>query len=227
MDASRQKLIDRILKLLALAGGTSFAAEADSARAMAEELIAKHNVSLDEGKKDRNQFAIEDYTPWAKGAQWEYDIANSIAGLCGCEAYFYGDFAEFCFAGTVANLESLRFILAEVHRQRIKAWLQYKNSHTGSDNLWAFAFSYAKGLSSKIERLLSGATAINTERKRAKIWFETTHTIRREHEYIRGAGSSAAGRDAGGAASLHRGQVGTPAYRIGRPPIARIRKRPG
>jgi hypothetical protein len=46
MDAKRQKLTDRILKLFALAQCTSFADEAYTARRMAEALTAKPLVII-------------------------------------------------------------------------------------------------------------------------------------------------------------------------------------
>jgi hypothetical protein len=54
MDAERQKIVDRILKLLAMAKGTSFDAEAETACKLADNLIAKHNVSLARPARSRS-----------------------------------------------------------------------------------------------------------------------------------------------------------------------------
>jgi hypothetical protein len=66
MDTDRQRLTERILKLFALAQGTSF--EHEAARAMAEALIAKHNVTLP-STQDRAAIVDVRYTPNFKGAK--------------------------------------------------------------------------------------------------------------------------------------------------------------
>jgi hypothetical protein len=214
MDPERQKLIDKILKLLAVAGSTRFAEEAATARAMAEELRTKFNVDLTEGSKGRTRFEIEEHIPWAKGAQWEYIIAQALARLCGCEAYWQGEFILIRVAGTVADVEAWRYMIGEINNQRIKAWLEYKNSPQGSDNLWAFSFAYAKALAGKISTLLHGTPAIVEASRQAKLWFEAHNEIFHE-QLIGGPGTSEAGRDAGASASLIRGRVGERRAQIG------------
>jgi hypothetical protein len=213
LNPERKKLLDRLLALLALAQGTTFAEEAASARAKAEELMRKHNLSPNEGSKDRTKLAIEQHSPWAKGAQWEYMIANTLGELCGCEVYYRGDYALFNMVGTVGDLEALRYMIDAVNQQRIRAWLDYKR--TGSDKLWSFSFSFARALEEKIGELLEGATAIAAQREKAKLWYESTHKIQHSEDWIHGRGASTAGRAAGSNTSLHRGAVGRPTERLG------------
>jgi hypothetical protein len=209
MDSERQKLIDRILALLALADSTAFAGEAASAREITEKLITKHNVTLTEGAKDRTRFEVELHAPWAKGAQWEFMIAAALANLCGCAPYYHAKFARFKIAGTVADLEVWRYMMSEISNQRIRAWLDYKKSD-GPDNLWAFCFAYAQALRGKIDDLLVAAPAIAEAREKARLWFESRNVIDRDHndDWIDGRGSSSAGREAGAGAALIRGRVG-------------------
>jgi Protein of unknown function (DUF2786) len=87
MDTDRQKALDRIIKLLALANGTSFEGEADTTRRMAEELIAKHKIDVSQAQLC-DQFVIGEYVPWGKQSLWEKIIAAAVAALCGC-AFFY------------------------------------------------------------------------------------------------------------------------------------------
>jgi hypothetical protein len=90
MTGDPKPLIERVLKLFALAAGTNFAPEAETARAMAEALIAKHNITLP-SVKDRTAFATVDYVPHFKGAKWEWMLAECAARACGCKAFFYGE----------------------------------------------------------------------------------------------------------------------------------------
>jgi hypothetical protein len=60
IDPDRAGLIERIMKLLAVAAGTSFAAEATTARALAAELMAKHNIDSVDSPKDRSVMIVED-----------------------------------------------------------------------------------------------------------------------------------------------------------------------
>jgi hypothetical protein len=216
LNPERKKLLDRLLNLLALAEGSKsskYDGEAASARAKAEELMRKYNLSPNEGSKDRTVFATEEHSPWAKGAQWEYIIADALGELCGCEVYYMGDYLLFDLVGTVADLEALRYMIDAVNQQRIRAWLEYKR--TGPDKLWSFSYSFARALEEKIHKLLEGATAIKAQRERAKRWFESTHKITHGASAIRGHGASEAGRSAGSNTSLHRGMVGRPTERLG------------
>jgi hypothetical protein len=224
MNEDRQKILDRILKLLALAQGTSFDAEAATARRMAEELLIKHNVDLRvEGKPARNEFTFQNYDPWGKQWLWEWIIATAVAHLCGCEPYYRGEhpdahhpdrqYSGFMFAGRIANVEACLYVLSVVHRQRQAAWLRYKGEG-GVDGFGKFCFSFARGLEEKIQQLITAAIA--KEKTQAKLWYESTHAVS-VGEAIRGRGSSDAGRAAGAGASLHRGEVSpTNRPRIGR-----------
>jgi hypothetical protein len=67
MTPEQKTLADRILKLLALANSTTFAAEADTARRMAEELMRTHNISVGSGKPAQNTIEVRDYIPLLRG----------------------------------------------------------------------------------------------------------------------------------------------------------------
>jgi len=210
IDPERQKSADRILKLLALAGGTAFAAEAATARAMAEQLMTRHNIDLGEGSKGRTRISGERYVPFAKGAKWEYIIVDALTDLCNCK-FFFDDaetLARYCLVGTIADLEVLRYMLAEIHRQRIAAWLQYKR--TGPDSFHRFCYAFAQALASKISDIVdAGRDALDAHQKKLKHWYEieVLHgPVQGEHVEL-GRASSAAGLQAGRAASLNRGAV--------------------
>lgn len=74
-------------KLLALASSTTFAAEAQTARTMAAELMNKHNISLGPGKPSQDTIERRFYQPFAKGMRWEGIIVLALADLCSCTLF--------------------------------------------------------------------------------------------------------------------------------------------
>jgi hypothetical protein len=211
-DSDRQRLLDRILKILALAEGTSFEGEAATARAMAAELIAKHNVSLPaEGKTPRDEIIINYYKPWGTKWLWERIIASAIAHLCACAMFYSGDpdeggYDHFTFVGQGMHVEACLYVLGQVHIQRQRAWVRYRGEG-GNDSFGKFCFSFARGLEGKIDQLLSSAQL--DEAERARLWYRERHNVE-DGTYITGAGSSDAGHHAGAGASLHRGEAPGP-----------------
>ena len=218
-SAEHQKILDRILKILALAEGSSFEGEAANARRMADELLAKYNLSLPaEEKQRRDALVFEKYTPWGRKFLWERIIAQAITSLCGCSFLYHGDVDEkdgyiyFVFVGTVANVESCMYILGQVHLDRQRAWVRYK-AEGGKDTFGKFCFSFARGIETKVGTITTYLQA--QEAARALSWYEETHKVI-SGDTIRGRGSSDAGHAAGHNASFHRGSMGAPPRRIGR-----------
>lgn len=211
--ATDPKLLDRVMKLLALATGTSFVHEAAAARAKAEELIAKHNIVL--SSIDRTVFKAFDCRAEFVGAKWEMILAMAIARLCGCAFYWYPKSeTRFTFAGTVADLETLKFVYYAVREQRIAGWLDYK-AGGGSSSFYSWCFSFAQGVERNIERQV---TVHELERRRqAQLWYEQRVEVSHGSDMgIYGRGKSAAGHAAGEAVSLHRGHLSNQLRRIGR-----------
>ena len=206
MDADRQKLADRVLKLLALAAGTTFDAEAATARRLANELMAKHNLSLTEGAKDRAKLGIQFHVPHFKGAIWEFILACAAADIAGCAAYTKEDVHDrFCFCGTTADLEAALYILAKLNEQRMGGWMTYKRQG-GADSFHKFCYGYAQGVLSKVHILVRPMTEVTGATKAAELWYEAN--ITKTTGITFGRASSGAGMDAGGSASLHRGEMG-------------------
>lgn len=77
----RAKIIEKIVKLLALAEGTNHSEEAASARRMAEELMAKYDVSLEERLKEEE---IE-----------EFDLATGKVNLDKFYTFIFNDICKF------------------------------------------------------------------------------------------------------------------------------------
>jgi hypothetical protein len=61
-------------------------------------------------------------------------------------------------------------------------------------------------LEKKVDIFLDGAVAIEAQRAKVKLWWESTHEIT-NYDLIEGQGASTAGRTAGESTSLHRGSL--------------------
>lgn len=207
-DAERQKLVERVVKLYSLAAGTQFAGEAATAQRMAEELVAKHNLTLPSAK-DRTAIAVVTWEPTFKGAKWEWMLADAVAQLCGCMAVFRGGekLLLFRFVGTIADVEVCQHLLSILHQQRMRLWVRAKAEGT-SDSFYSFCYSFAQGVARQVEHRLG-----IEERKRRQLASEwLTHAEGPITSYdlgTAGQGRSAAGRAAGEGASLHRGEIST------------------
>jgi hypothetical protein len=202
------KLIERVMKLFALASGTTFAHEAASARAMAEALIAKHNLTLP-SVKDRIAFGFVVYRPHFRGAKWEWMLADSVAAACGCDAFFDSEeLSSFALVGTLADLEVCQYLLAILHEQRMRDWMRAKSAGAGvSDSFYSFCYSFARGVEANILARLTGQEIERTQR--AHLWWEErVGGLTKFDLGIRGQGRSEIGRAAGESASLHRGNLG-------------------
>jgi hypothetical protein len=213
MTPEHKRLADRILKLLALASSTTFTAEAQTARAMADKLMAEHNVKID-GKPDQSNIERRDYTPFAKGMRWEGIIAGALADVCSSNIYFDSKVLDhYCLVGTVFNLDCLQYMLAEVNRQRIHAWLAYKG-RAGSDSFNKFCYAFAIALERKCKALTPHDASQNHDRLR--LWYETNILHRKVNSFDLAMGdpTSQAGAHAGANASLHRGALGEPQRRL-------------
>jgi hypothetical protein len=211
-----KRLADRILKLLALASSSQFAAEAATAKAMADDLMRTHNISLDTSKPPQDTIEIRSYTPFAKGMKWEGIIVDAIADLTSCSFFFSNRLDHYTLVGSIWNLDILEYMLHEIHRQRIVAWLAYKGQG-GPDSFNKFCFGYARALETKIASLVNAGQVI-AKTAELRHWYEDN--ILGKKTTLSGAlhagrASSAAGMAAGGDASLHRGALGQAARQIG------------
>lgn len=92
MIESREKILEKIEKLLALAGNNPSENEAISAALKAQELMAKYNIELADvqGEKPVDNIVEETYTPKANQhyvRKWRYKLSNIIAKNFCCKTY--------------------------------------------------------------------------------------------------------------------------------------------
>jgi hypothetical protein len=86
----KEKLIDKIKKLLALAGNNSNESEAMAAMAKVQELLAENSLSMadiPEGEREDDETVMEDYDGRSRHAKWQTYILLALAQINDCE-YF-------------------------------------------------------------------------------------------------------------------------------------------
>ena len=91
----KEKLIDKIKKLLALAGNNSNESEAMAAMAKVQELLAENNLSMadiPEGEReDDDETVMENYSDKKRHQKWQVILLLALAKINECEYFAYHD----------------------------------------------------------------------------------------------------------------------------------------
>jgi len=107
-EEMKEKLIDRIKKLLALAGNNPNEVEAAAAAEKAQELLALHNLSMADVKstsQDKDEVELQGGL-YTSAHPWRRPLGNAVAALYFCK-YMYRPYSgknEHLFIGTKANI---------------------------------------------------------------------------------------------------------------------------
>jgi hypothetical protein len=214
MTPEQKRLADRVVKLLALANSTTFAAEAATARALAEQLMRAHQIAPAHGKPPRDTIEVRMHVPFAKGMRWECMIASALARLCSCELLFDTALTRYTLIGAIKDLDILQYMIAEIARQRIRVWLEHK-AGGNPDSFGKFCYGFACALEEKIKQIVNLEAVAQTS-KHLLDWFRANvGPIGNGMSLRMGNASSEAGIAAGRSASLHGGALGQPHKQIG------------
>lgn len=208
-----KKIIDKVIKLLELAKGTSFEGEAETAANMAAELMAKYNISIQDTLTVPGAF--EEYLDRRLTPAYKYDsdlvtILSYFNGVA-----FYTQInkrtrrGNFIYAGRPQDIESFRYMLDIVLQQRasaLKAWRK------PGYNTRPWLNGFTLGVNRKVDRLIRMAEAKTREWglvvldpcKEAQKWYEMHNDTKlaRESRYRT---FSREGLMAGENVSIHKG----------------------
>ncbi len=103
---SRDKILDRIRKLLSLAGANPNEHERDAAMAKAQQMLIDHNLQMSEvGNLDGEDLRVAEWNQTTRNGQWARRIAQSVGRLYFC-GYIYrpmGKKVVHSFVGTETN----------------------------------------------------------------------------------------------------------------------------
>lgn len=132
LSNDRKKLIDKVVKLLALADSTNHSEEADTARRMAADLMAKHNIKLTEAEI-RDEIERQKRTQSVKSMQkfdidliWAITKFNGVSAVFKDGVKFHEKKSSFDFIGTPQDIEAADYMIDIVKQQRKQSYEVYK-----------------------------------------------------------------------------------------------------
>jgi hypothetical protein len=232
MNPDRKKILDRLAKILALADASAFSAEAETARRIAEQLMAEHDVSRqDIADSEFELREIPSYfqtdVQWDRIFKWSLGELNGCYMLLRCAPSAPGAdrlVKAFIYVGRPIDIDAALYMTDALIRQRGRAFIDYKAAG-GEDGKAKFFFGYAKGLKARVEdirgRTESGMAAQGKRHlgpsallERQKAWYVRNYgEPNNDLETFAGRGSGA-GFDAGSGARFTRGNVAAPHARL-------------
>lgn len=211
----RKKLIDKVTKLFALAEGTNHTAEAEAARNMGIELMAKHNLSYSDMTIKEEFTEKFEETQRKNAPAYETSLLGAIAKMNGVALIITGN-ANYRFIGRPSDLEAFEYMRTIVYQQRDASWQAYYKAtygkHPGAKYLNRFKNGFAIGVQRKINGLMNqmnckvsewGLVPVDPSRQ-ALDWFKEKNHVR-ESTSSRSLRCSTAGVQAGQNINLNRG----------------------
>lgn len=186
VSADRLKLVEKITKLMALADNTSFSEEADSARTMAIDLMAKHNIDMADMSVAKEDFMLDiEDSNRTRPATEEITLINAVAIFCGVAMLISKDntSVKYKFIGTPSAIEFFKYTRDTILNQRQHAW--QTSGKRGSNVMYHWKMGYALGASAKLMSLMKateskiqsyGLVPIK-EHEQAMDWFKQDHKV--------------------------------------------------
>jgi hypothetical protein len=155
MDIERKNLIERVTKLLALAESTQHSEEADTARTMAIELMAKHNIKANEN------LANEAFTIYSDRTGFPMEDALVLAAIAKLNnAYLLAGKDSYTVAGRQSDIIAFYYMTDLVMQQRVRAHNEFAASLPrwthGERDRWLMGF--AIGVCRKVKQLQDAVT---------------------------------------------------------------------
>lgn len=230
ISPDQKKVLDAVTKILALAEGTSYKAEAETARAKAAELIAKYDITAD-SMKDLEGFKSEVEFRTGDLPSYEFSLLAILGRFCGVlvlsTSRQHGGRNLILF-GKPQDIGALHYLRDVVFSQMNRAWSEYLAVNPGmSRKAVSWKNSFADGVEAKIKALMKVAqikqkalrkdlVLVPRERQAHEKWETLFGKLGSGYGY--GGESNAHGLAAGKSVSLSSGGVGStgPVKRIGR-----------
>jgi hypothetical protein len=223
-----KKIIDKVMKLLALADGTNHTEEADSAKRMASELMAKHNIAAADLAGNDPFVSVRSDLSRKKPIPYDATLINIIAGFNDV-AFLVGSggsaAAYYMFIGKPGDVESTRYMIDCVVGQRTAAW---KSHLAGAKKLGCkakvvpYMNGFNAGLASKLRQLKNmrdakiqewGLVPVDQAKQALDWWKQSTGTSTRDAKHAKRS-MSLAGYEAGKNAHINKGVGHQPSQRL-------------
>ena len=153
-DEKVEKILDKVKKLLALAGNNPSEEEAKAASLKAQQLMAEYNLTLTEAEDDKKlEFANASYACGVDN-QWKYELAAVVAKNFRCEHYWLGK-RTLVFFGYYTDCEIAKEVFALLFKTCKKRMTQVADkayAETGTSK--GVRYSYTKGFVKGIREVL-------------------------------------------------------------------------
>ena len=151
-DEKVEKIMDKIKKLLALAGNNPSDEEAKAAALKAQQLMAEYNLTVTDAE-DKLEISQQSYNCGVDN-QWKYSLSQVIAQNFRCEHYWIGK-KELVFYGYQTDCEIAREVFGFLFNYCKKRMTQVADkayAETGSSK--GVRFSYTRGFVAGIKEVL-------------------------------------------------------------------------
>lgn len=192
IESERMKVIEKVIKLLTLANGTNHEAEAESAKRMAAELMAKHDVKIGECKKEEYQINVMGLGRKNHESN-EHRVMYIVASFNGCAMYRRNGFKEasYVLVGRQADIEVTQYMYEILVRQlsndskRFSSETKAKYGECKAATWAHYRNGWVIGLRRKIDELTRmkenkiqewGLVPVNAS-KAAEAWYENDHKV--------------------------------------------------
>jgi hypothetical protein len=217
-DLDKKKIMDKVIKLLTLADGTDHTPEADSARAMAADLMAKYEIKAIEQKLEHS----EEREVLTRIKPIKYDsaliqIVTSFNGV-GYIVKQTHDRGENVYVGFKPDIIGARYMINILMEQRLTAWKGYLKQYREEcgkapkeKEKVAWMMGFAFGVWDKMNELTAmkedkiqeyGLVPVDNRENALNEYRKNNATTQSKGRSI---GYSEAGRKAGKEAHIHKG----------------------
>ena len=172
MSDNREKLIERIRRILALAGNNPNEHERDAAMAKAQALLLDHNISMKEvDHTDDADVKIGEWTQVTRNGQWSRRIAAAVGRLY-LAGYLYTSFGkkvQHTFVGTETNCkiasEVSAYVIEVVYREGAIAMRR-----AGASNAYwtSFVNSASHRIRARVGEMIAAASRSTTKESESR-----------------------------------------------------------
>ena len=226
IDNERMQILEMIIKLLAKAQSTEFGPEAEAFNNKAAELMAKHQIKMDEMSDLNKKFDVTERWHTSKELEtFDSILINALARFNGI-AYMHSTLkggktkVKFWFVGRTQDLEAMDYMLDIVKQQRKQAWKEYMAAFRAVHGEkaepcyidWrAWWNGYTIGVQNKLSQLEAmrdsklqewGLVPVSTS-EQAMSWYKEDNKVKTARSGMTVA--SQAGVTAGESVSIHKG----------------------
>lgn len=146
----KKKLIDKVTKLFAVADSTIHEGEANNARNLAVELLAKHNLSLNQVNVDEQNHTHMSSNKGIRSFNYDTQLHHTLAKFTGVFFFIQKEKKTtiFNYVGTIPNLQAFHYMVKIVLQQR-----EHAQNFANSSDIFAWKNGFAEGVRDKCRKL--------------------------------------------------------------------------